>query len=155
VLVPHAVAAQPVPSPELCRAVINTLARRVPAGIAAGIRIITPSYVPVSVRAELLPLSADDGGRVEARVRSRLTQFLHPLMGGHDGHGWEFGESVYLSDVAALIEATPGVDAVRFLQLMVGQSVYVDNVPVEPHQLITAGDSQLKIIIPSVPYALA
>jgi baseplate J-like protein len=155
VLVSHSSDAQPMPSPELRRGVINVLARCVPAGIASGIRIVSPSYVPVSVRAELLPFSADDSGLVETRVRSRLTQFLHPLTGGHDGHGWKFGESVYLSDLAAVIEATPGVDAVRFLQLMVGQSVYVDSVPVEPHQLIAAGDPQLKIIVPSVPYALA
>jgi hypothetical protein len=76
------------------------------------------------------------------------------LSGGPDGRGWQFGDSVYLSDFAALIEDTPGVDAVRFLQLLVGQTVYGDSVLIEPHQLLAAGDAQLKIIVPSVPYAL-
>ena len=155
VLVPHSLDTQPMPSPELCRTVINALARNAPAGIAAGIRIVSPSYIPVSVRAEVLPVSPEDSARVEVRMRSRLAQFLNPLTGGHDSHGWEFGESVYLSDVAALIKDTPGVDAVRFLQLMVGQSVYLDSVPIEPHQLVAAGDSQLKIVVPSVQYAIA
>jgi hypothetical protein len=155
VVVPSSLEAMPQPSPELCRTVIAALAQRAPAGIADGIRIITPSYVPVSVRAEIVPLSADEAGRVEARVRARLNDFLHPLSGGRDGHGWQFGEGAYLSDFAALIEDTQGVDAVRFLQLLVGQTVYGDSVLIEPHQLLAAGDAQLKIIVPSVPYALA
>ncbi|MFL6651529.1 MAG: putative baseplate assembly protein [Sulfurifustaceae bacterium] len=155
VIVPHSLDAMPQPSPELCRNVIAALARRAPAGIAGGIRIVEPSYVPVGVHAEVLPRRAEEAGRVEARVRLRLASFLHPLTGGAAARGWDFGESVYLSDLAALIEDTEGVDAVRFLQLMVGQSVYGDSVPVEPHQLIAAGDSQLKIIVPSLPYALA
>ena len=155
VLVPHAQDAMPQPSPELCSTVIAALAARVPAGIAGGLRIVAPSYVPVGVRTEILPLQADEAGRVEARVRTRLAAFLHPLTGGRDGRGWAFGASVYLSDLAALIEQTPGVDAVRFLQLMVGQAVVGDRVPLLPHELVAAGDSQLKLIVPSVPYALA
>jgi predicted phage baseplate assembly protein len=155
VLVPHSQQAQPLPSAELQRTVIDALSQCVPAGIAGGLRIVDPSYVAVAVRAEILPLTAQEAGRVEALVRMRLQQFLHPLAGGHDGHGWDFGQSVYLSDLASLIEDTPGVDAVRFLQLMVGQAVYRDSVPVAPHQLVAAGDSQLMIVVPSLPYALA
>src|SRR5262249_13174830 len=107
------------------------------------------------VRAEILPLRAEEAGLVEARVRTQLSAFLHPLTGGQDGRGWEFGESVYLSDIAALIEGTAGVDAVRFLQLMVKHAAYGESVPVQPQQLVAAGDSQLKIIVPSLTYALA
>jgi hypothetical protein len=107
------------------------------------------------VRAEILPVSADEAGRVEARVRTRLSAFLHPLSGGRDGHGFDFGTGVFLSDIAALLEDTDGVDAVQFLQLMVGRSVFGESVPLLPHQLIAAGDSQLKLVVRSVPYALA
>ncbi|MEF9404836.1 putative baseplate assembly protein [Ralstonia solanacearum K60] len=155
VLVPHSQQAQPLASPELERTVLDALAQCAPAGIAGGIRMVDPSYVAVGVRAEILPLNAQEAGRIEALVRTRLQMFLHPLAGGHDGHGWDFGQSVYLSDLASLIENTPGVDAVRFLQLMVGQTVFGDSVPLQPHQLIAAGDSELMIIVPSLPYALA
>lgn len=155
VLVPHSSDAQPVASPELERTVLDALARQAPAGVAAGIRIVAPSYVAVGVRAEILPLRAEEAGRVEALVRLRLARFLHPLAGHHDGRGWEFGERVYLSDIAALIEHTPGVDAVRFLQLKSGAVLHGDSVPLEPHELVAAGDSQLMIIVPSVPHALA
>jgi hypothetical protein len=144
-----------MPSRELGARVIAYLGARAPVGVAAGITIIAPEYVRVGVRAEIVPRNADEAGRVEARVRARLNAFLHPLTGGRQGRGYDFGAGVYLSDVAALLEDTAGVDAVRFLQLMVGQSVYAESVPLLPHQLVAAGDSQLKLVVPSVPYALA
>ena len=88
-------------------------------------------------------------------MRARLTRFLHPLTGGRDGRGWDFGEAVYLSDVAALIEDTPGVDAVRFLQLMVGQASAATACPSSRSSWSPPANSQLKIVVPSVPYALA
>ena len=90
-----------MPSRELTARVIEHLRRRAPAGIAGGIRVITPSYVQVGVRAEILPLRADEAGKVEARVRAQLARFAHPFTGGPDELGWQFGQSVYLSDVAA------------------------------------------------------
>lgn len=155
VLVPHSLEARPAASPELARSVLDALAQCAPAGVAGGIRILAPDYVAVGVRAEILPLDLRQAGRVEALVRLRLQQFLHPLAGRRDGRGWDFGDAVYLSDVAGLIEDTPGVDAVRFLQLMVGQAVFGDSVPVQPHQLVAAGDSQLMIIVPSLSHAPA
>ena len=155
VIVPHSLDSMPMPSRELTTRVIEHLRRRAPAGIAGGIRVIAPSYVRVGVRAEILPLNADEAGKVEARVRARLARFTHPLSGGFDQQGWEFGQSIYLSDVAALIEQTQGVDAVRFLQLMVESAVYGDRIPMLPEQLIAPGESQLKILVPSAPYALA
>ncbi|MCM5680491.1 putative baseplate assembly protein [Schlegelella sp. S2-27] len=154
VLVPHSVDPAPVPSRELVARVLDHLRRRAPAGVAGGIRSVMPSYVRVGVRAEILPVSAQEAGRVEARVRERLARYLHPLSGGADGRGWQFGEPVDLSGVAALVEHTPGVDAVHFLQLMVGSAVHGDFVPVSPQQLPAPGESQLKILVPSVPYVL-
>ena len=135
--------------------VLQFLARRVPAGIAGGMRIVAPSYVAVGVRADLLPVSAEEAATVEARVRTSLVRFLHPLTGGLDGHGWDFGRSVYLSDVAARLASVEGVAAVELLQLRVGQVICGDSVAIEPHQLVCAGELQLKIVVPSVPYALA
>jgi hypothetical protein len=155
VLVPHSLDAQPVASAELVRTVLDALAQCMPAGVAAGIRVLAPDYVAIGVRAEILAVDARQAGRIEALVRLRLRQFLHPLAGGRDGHGWDFGDTVYLSDLAALIEDTPGVDAVRFLQLMVGQAVFGDSVPVAPYQLVAAGDAQLMILVPSVSDAPA
>jgi hypothetical protein len=155
VIVPWSTDAVPQPSLELRSRVLAYLGARVPAGLAGGIRIVAPTYTRIDVRAEILPRIAAEAGRVEARVRTRIQRFLHPLSGGRDEAGWDFGAPVYLSDIAALIEATPGVDAVRSLQLTVGSALFDELVPVDPAALAAAGDSQLKLIVPSVAYALA
>lgn len=154
VLVPHSADATPTPSRELVSRVLEHLRRRAPAGIAGGLRAVAPRYVRVGVRAEILPVSAEEAGRLEARLRERLARYLHPLTGGSDGRGWQFGEAVDLSGIAAWVEGTPGVDAVRLLQLMVGSAVHGDHVPIGPQELPAPGDSQLKIFVPSVPYGL-
>jgi hypothetical protein len=62
---------------------------------------------------------------------------------------------VHLSDLAALIEGTPGVDAVRSLALLVDHAQQGDSVVPGADELVAAGNPQLKLIVPSVPYALA
>jgi predicted phage baseplate assembly protein len=155
VLVPQSYDPAPMPSPQLCARVLAFLRDRAPAGIANGIRTLAPTYVRVGIRAEVMPLDVSEAGRVEARLRARVNAFLHPLTGGRDGRGFEFGDAVYLSDLAALLEDTPGVDAVRFLQLVSDSALFGDSVPVGPDQLVAAGDCELKLIVPSVTYALA
>ena len=155
VLVPQSTDPTPVPSPELCAQVSSFLATRAPAGVTGGMRMIAPEYVRVGVRAEIVPRSAGEAGRVEARLRRSIAAFLHPLTGGRKGRGWEFGAGVYLSDIAALLENTESVDAVLQLQLMVGQTLFMESIPLQPHQLVAAGDSQLKLIVPSLTYAIA
>ena len=155
VIVPHSTDPLPLPSAELQTLVLAALRARAPAGVGGGIRIVLPNYVQIGVRAEILPRRVEDAGLIEARVRIALQRFMHPLAGGSDGLGWDFGEALYLSDVAALIEGLDGVDAVRTLQLMVGSAAFGDFVPMQPEQMVAAGESQLKIQVPSVSYALA
>jgi hypothetical protein len=47
-----------------------------------------------------------------------LAAFLHPLTGGPDGTGWEFGRDVYASEVCQFLERVPGVDYVKSLRLI-------------------------------------
>jgi hypothetical protein len=154
VILPHSREPMPVLSLQLADTVLQYLTHRAPAGIAGGVRVLAPEYVPVSVRADLRPAVAEEAGNVETRVRSALMGFLHPVDGGFDPGGWPFGRGIYLSDVAALVCAVDGVAAVESLRLLVGQVVYGDAVAIEAHQLVCAGEMQLKLIVPSLPYAL-
>jgi len=155
VLVPHSKDPSPVPSAQLCDTVLHYLKTRVPAGIAGGLFVVAPSYVAVGVHASLQPAVPDEAATVEARVRSALIRFLHPTSGARDGRGWAFGRGAWLSDVAALIRSVPGVAVIETLQLLVGSVLCGDGVPVEPGQLVCAGELQLKIVLPRVSHALA
>jgi len=79
-------------------------------------------------------------------LRERLGAFLHPLTGGSNGTGWDFGQPVYLSQIATLIEQTEGVDFVPLIQLIVDDGVAGDKVTIASGALVTQGDHQLKLM---------
>jgi len=114
-LVPWSNDPKPFPSPSLVRTVKDYLdARRTP---TADLAILGPAYVDVSVTAEVVPTSFEDADLVRRRVVVNLDAFLHPLTGGPARAGWEFGRDVFLSEIAAIVEATEGVDHVRRVSL--------------------------------------
>lgn len=140
---PKSRAALPVPSPELARRVRQALADRAPASVA--LRVHAPVYQTVSVLATLAPQDPSAAAAVEARVRDALNRFLHPIFGGVTGAGWAFGESVHVSQVAALIEATPGVDYATRILLASGDTLYDTTVPVPVDVLVAAGSHELTL----------
>ncbi|MEO8017667.1 MAG: putative baseplate assembly protein [Pseudomonadota bacterium] len=141
-VVPHAAEARPVPSGELMRQAYEFLSPKLTAG--ARLRVLAPRYLPVSVRAVVVPMEAGHAALVEARVRRALDRYLHPLRGGAAGRGWEFGESVYLSQLAAVIEAVDGVEhaedvVLSTLDVLAGMSLSVprDELPCAgSHELV-------------------
>jgi len=146
VVIPGSSDPAPMPTAGLLAEVAAELEARVPAAIVGQITLVPPTYTPVGIRADIVPFHADEAALVEARVRASLTAFLHPLTGGTAGTGWDFGQPVYLSQIAALIEAVDGVDFVSLLQLIVDDGVAGDLVAVDPGSLITEGDHQLKLV---------
>ena len=43
------------------------------------------------------------------RLRNSLCAYFHPLTGGRDGTGWEFGGKIVFSETFRLLVQTPGV----------------------------------------------
>lgn len=146
-VIPHSADPRPQATPELQRRVREHLAARAPATVSRRIRIAEARYVPVGVVAAIVPLRAGEAAQVEARLMARLNNFLHPLNGGAEGRGWGFGEALYLSQLAALIEKTPGVDYAPRIMLRVEGEVFGDFVPVADDALIAAGDHEIKLTL--------
>ena len=115
ILVPDSDEGMPVPSPGLLRLVQEHLdARRI---LTADLILLSPTYVEVSVTAEVVPVSLEAADAVANRVAERLAAYLHPLRGGPGGAGWPFGRDVYVSEIAAVIERTEGVDYLKGVAL--------------------------------------
>jgi hypothetical protein len=147
VVAPNIPDPQPQPTPEFRRRVRAHLAGRVPATVSRHVRIVGPQYVLVSVRAEIIPAEPGAAAQVETSVRDRLNQFLHPLTGGSDGRGWQFGQAVYLSQIARVIEETKGVDFARDVRLSSSNQSFGDFVEIDQYALVAAGDHELKLTI--------
>ncbi|MCA1636355.1 MAG: putative baseplate assembly protein, partial [Acidobacteria bacterium] len=114
VVVPRTAEAKPVPSLELLDRVREYLdAHRSP---NAELYFVAPDYVRVDIEVTLGVNSLEGAREVESAVSRALSQFLHPLTGGFDGKGWDFGRSAQKSDLFALLEETAGVDHVIALK---------------------------------------
>jgi hypothetical protein len=124
----------------LIRTVKDYLTARSLTTLAERIDVIGPRYVPVSVEAEVIPKRIEDAKAVENRVLDSIKLFLHPLRGGADGNGWEFGRDVYLSEIAAVIQGTEGVDRLRKLILWQGEQQVQDRVAIQNIDLPSSGD---------------
>ena len=89
----------------------------------------------------------DRVARVESSTREALAGRLHPLTGSDHGRGYQFGDSLFLSDFAALLEGIEGVDFVRRLQLLVDGALAGDVVSLPEYALPTEGDHSLKLVV--------
>jgi len=115
IIVPDDGTAKPLPSLELLERVRTYIEARVRPVV--DFWIVGPDWLQVKVRAEIVPHQLEAATGVQTAVVDRLRAFLHPLSGGSDGEGWEFGRKPHRSDLYALIEETPGVDHVSRLEV--------------------------------------
>jgi Baseplate J-like protein len=113
IVVPQSTAAKPVPSVGLIAEVQDSLQALVTPTVS--LAVIGPVYVRVDVTVEIALVSLDGANQVEDAVGETLRRFLHPLIGGRDGTGWNFGRQPFLSDLFAVVSDVPGVDHIRHL----------------------------------------
>lgn len=122
IIVPDSPEEQPKPSLELKRKVrkyleaccANTLTS------VEHIYVDGPSYVEIGVSVDVFVTSIDVVSEVERDVRKKLNAFFHPLTGGPEGKGWDFGRDVAASDIYVLLEDIEGVDHVENLTFTYG-----------------------------------
>jgi hypothetical protein len=78
--------------------------------ITTRVHVVAPKYIDVAVHFKIKPKANYDRELVDTRVKERLREFLHPIIGGVDGRGWPFGRDVVISEIYRVIEETEGVD---------------------------------------------
>lgn len=116
VIVPRSDDPKPSPSLELIDRVRDYIdARRLRVGELV---IVGPEFIRVDVEVVISLTSLDTGVEVEANVLDALSRYLHPLTGGLNGTGWDFGRKPYKSDLYALLEAIDGVDHINMLDVV-------------------------------------
>ncbi len=148
IVVPESSETRPMPSPQL-RTRMEQYLRERSANVTVfptHIQVTGPTYIEVNVTADLFPLTIDLASSVETEALNQLAQFLHPLTGGYEGRGWEFGRLPCLSDFYALLEGIASVDHVENLSMIL-QPVTTTGAPVGEPQSVTE-DQPLDIRAP-------
>jgi predicted phage baseplate assembly protein len=114
VIVPGSTEDKPIPTPVLLDTVKDFLdARR---ASTAEVYVVAPDYIRVDVRVEVT-LESLDSPDVEVAVATELRRYLHPLTGGPEGAGWQFGRRVRASELYKVVEPVPGVAYISRLEI--------------------------------------
>ncbi|MCE8427102.1 MAG: putative baseplate assembly protein [Candidatus Methanoperedens sp.] len=119
IIVPDEKIPKPVPSLELKRKVRSYLEDHCANIISSPghVWVDGPTYIDISVSVDVLVTSIDLISVVEREVKGKLDEFFHPLTGGPEGEGWDFGRDVNVSDIYALLGEIDGVDHLENLIL--------------------------------------
>ncbi|HSB52514.1 MAG TPA: putative baseplate assembly protein, partial [Dissulfurispiraceae bacterium] len=97
-----------------------------------------PTYVATNVSVDLYVQTIDAASVAVREAKQRLAAFFHPLTGGPEGEGWEFGRGVAVSDVYALLEGIEGVDHVENLSFPGSEEQ--DFITIPPNALVANGE---------------
>ncbi len=104
-----------VPSNEVLRHVSRYLDERRLVGTM--LRVKRPRYRDLSVVVTLIRRTIGTSDRLRRDIEHTLRRYLHPLVGGRDGRGWDFGRSVVKTELIHVAEEVPGVEGVDSLDL--------------------------------------
>jgi predicted phage baseplate assembly protein len=146
IVVPEYEGDAPLPDSGLLESVEMYLKERAFFTILHKIKAIGPDYTQINAHVKVRPISFKESIDVFERVEEKLKTFLHPLKGGSEGMGWDFGQNISISQVAATIEDIEGVDYVSEIKLTEGlsdrdkeETSGVEHLLIEPNSLPCAG----------------
>ncbi|HYV10456.1 MAG TPA: putative baseplate assembly protein [Pyrinomonadaceae bacterium] len=147
IVVPDSTDPQPCPSLELRRTLKDYLRERAPSIVASGERLVVrpPDYVAVGIQATIFVTSIEKAAEVETAARKAVEQFLHPVHGGPDGKGQEFGRPILKSDVFALLERITDIDRVEDLKFLFRGRSDPERVEIGPNELLSSGKHELSV----------
>jgi predicted phage baseplate assembly protein len=104
-----------VPSNEVLRYVKRYLDERKLVGTV--LNVVRPRYKDMSLRVVLIRRTIGTSDRLRKDIEIKLRSYLHSLVGGRDGKGWEFGRPVLKTELIHLVEEVPGVEGVDALEI--------------------------------------
>lgn len=112
------------------------------------VSVSEPSYTKVDV-STVVHAKLADPVQLSNRVIEALESFLHPVSGGKQGNGWEFGKSLYLSDLYTLVAAVEGVSAIKTLKMQVsGTGKDIQEIKIGSDTLIASGNHKVSVLNP-------
>lgn len=107
--------------------------------------VVPPTYVGVSVRAEVAAVSDRGAAALVEVCEQRLSRFLDPLIGGDEGRGWPFGSLPKTSDLYSVLERIPELAYVH--RLAVQTTEERPGLLQEGTYLIRSGLHQIKVVV--------
>jgi hypothetical protein len=130
----------PYPSKDLLRQVQQYLDTR--KDLTSQLLVMGPYYLPIKVTVNVTVwTSAINQGlttqnAIKQMMLSNLQTYLHPVLGGLDGQGWQVGQSVFIADLFKAIMPPEQLGFISSLTLAPDTPLYApttpSSVPVRP-----------------------
>lgn len=119
IIVPDEDGDTPLPESGLIDTVGTYLKERSLATIRSGdwIKVTGPEYEKINMNISVTLLPSVESSGVRERIIKVLRSFLHPLKGGQEGDGWDFGDKIFESEVVAVVERIEGIDYITHIDL--------------------------------------
>jgi predicted phage baseplate assembly protein len=131
------VSVAPTPTPELVQAVTAYLDSR--RDVTALLKVTGPRYLPVDVTISASPWAAaissgliSSANDVQVYIEAQIDLYLHPVVGGLDGTGWQVGQNVYIADLYKAIMPPENIGFISQLEIEAGTALYVGGRPPPP-----------------------
>ncbi len=115
IVVPRSSARNPYPDFALLEQVKNFLDERRPT--CTDIVVLGPIYVRVCLIVAVVVESGFSKIQVMKACEEVISNFLHPIFGGAQSRGWDFGELPHRSDCYSVLNAIDGVNQVSSLSI--------------------------------------
>ena len=107
IVVPQSANPAPTPSAATLQLVANWLDRH--RLITTELYVIGPTYRQVQVIGNVIAQPTANVGQVALTLQQNLLNYFNPVTGGTLGQGWDFGGTIYFSEVYRQILISPGV----------------------------------------------
>jgi hypothetical protein len=131
---PRDLARRLVPSNEVLRHVSRYLDERRLVGTM--LRVKKPRYRDLSVVVTLIRRTLGTSDRLRREIEATLRRYLHPLVGGRDGRGWDFGRGVVKTELIQVVEEVQGVEGVDTLAMFDEERrIHVEQIRIDGAQL--------------------
>jgi hypothetical protein len=115
VILPALQEPKPVPTDELIQIVETYLKKRMPN--VGKLKVTAPLYFQVNVSISVIAESLEVLNEVENNVKIRIEEYLHPLTGGKNGAGWDFGQVPSAADFYFLLSNLKGISYVKEIEI--------------------------------------
>jgi len=113
IIIPKSKDRKPQPPKGLLKNTREFLAQKALGTIIDDIHVIGPGFEKIDITAGVIPVQPEESSNVERRIVKNLEDFFHPLTGGEEGQGWNFGRNVYKAEIYAVIQRIEGVRHVK------------------------------------------
>ncbi|HWQ44955.1 MAG TPA: putative baseplate assembly protein [Methanosarcina barkeri] len=143
VIVPDLPDPKPAPTTEILQIVETYLKERTPN--IGKLKVAGPIYYQVNVIAELVTTDLEAVSEIETQVKRKIEEFLHPLTGGTEGKGWDFGQIPSTSDFYSLLSDLNEISYVRKIDFIKAENETPEKQP-RPSALPCSGKHEINLL---------